>query len=206
MNARQEVQLINVCGSAMSGKTGTAKHLGQKLGIKVLDIDDLRDLCFVTKEHDEPTEENRKVHGQWFKSTYRVLPSVLEEQLTAIGRSYILIAGLSIPEGRKNMMDIARKTGARLRIIWACNSPELLSDEEIQKMIDIKCQDPGYAGTLKNVHGVKFVRDHRERFHPITPEEVPGSLVLPTWPTKTVEESYRIALEYCLDPATGFKP
>lgn len=205
MGTKKERTLTMVGGTAMSGKTGTGNHIGDRLGIKVLDIDDLRALCFVAPHHLEPTEENNRKSGKMFKAAYDVLPSIIEQQLVSLGEPYIVIAGLSIPEGRQKIVEVARRCGARLRIIWTRNSPELLSDEEIQKMIDIKCQNPDYKGTLGNVHGVAHVREQRIKFIPIAPDEVPGGLlVLDTWPTNTVEESYRIALEYCKDPTTGF--
>ena len=108
----------------------------------------------------------------------------------------------SYQKGQVPLMNIAERTGARLKIIWLRADPSVISDEEITRMIKERAAKQGdYAGTLGTIHDTTFFRERHKIFEPI---KVPGSICIETWPKNSRETTLVRALEYVRDPNTGY--
>lgn len=204
MGIEQSADLTVVCGLMLSGKTTVARYLRDKLGYHLLDIDDLRNVCFGMPPK-EQTEASHQLHMRQFGSSYRVLHLAIEEQIAVIRSPLVVTASLSSYEkGQVPLMQIAERVHARLRVIWVRGNPDTLSDDQLEGFIKERAaSQKDYAGTMGTIHGVGFLRERYKKFDPI---RVPGSLELVTWPARTKEETCEAALRYCDDPATGYLP
>src|SRR3989338_9173451 len=187
------LSLIVVCGSAMTGKTTTARYLGKELNTHVLDIDDLRNVCFGMPPM-LPTAESHKLHMIQFGASYRVLFIAIEQQLSVIKDSLIITASISSYEqGQVLLMEIAMRAGARLKVIWLKANPSALSDEDLNLRIKERLNKQlDYTGTLGTIHGVEFFRERHQQLD----IRIPGLICIETWPNNSPEITCTKALAY----------
>lgn len=199
------LNLVVVCGATLSGKTSVAKYLSERLNMMhILDIDELRTVCFGIPEM-TPTEANKRSHLIQYGAAYRVFFFAIEQQLAAIKKSLIVTVSLSsYKNGQVPLMNIADRTGARLKVIWLKANPAALSDEEISCMNAKRAKEQSdYIGTIGALHDIVFLRERHKTLEPI---QIPGSVCLETWPEKSLELSCAEALKYVLNPDTGYAP